>query len=265
MTLWSGKYREWVQPNAKNVLAEVRSLLFQGKYVEADILCKELMGPYTESYLPLGDIHIQFEHGQLAHSYQRILDLEEGIARTEYKVGNVLFTREMFASYPDQVIILHLKASKEKMLNFHVKLTSPLRYKTEIKQERLILKGIAPEEIAPHHVQVDQPLIYGDFEETDAIRFEGQLGANLRDGELLCDADGLHVYNASEITLYFGAATSFKRFENPHSYDSNEPSNILNLQMEKVKDQPFESLKMNHSIDYQQLFKRVQLDQYQCL
>src|SRR4051812_33118753 len=51
-TLWSGSKQDWVCPEAEEILAEIRHLLKEEKYVEADILSKKLMGPYTESYMP---------------------------------------------------------------------------------------------------------------------------------------------------------------------------------------------------------------------
>ena len=55
-TLWSGRPRDWDNPGAKDVLPEIRKAIFAGQYVEADALAKKMMGPYTESYQPLGDL-----------------------------------------------------------------------------------------------------------------------------------------------------------------------------------------------------------------
>ena len=62
-TLWSGYPKDWNNPRAKEVLPKVRELIAQEKYQEADRLCKEMMGPYTQSYLPFGDLHIVMDHG----------------------------------------------------------------------------------------------------------------------------------------------------------------------------------------------------------
>ena len=79
-TLWSGPPGQWDNPGALEVLPRVRELIFQGKYLEADALSKEMMGPFTQSYLPMGDLWITFRHGDLAYSYERSLDLSQGIA-----------------------------------------------------------------------------------------------------------------------------------------------------------------------------------------
>src|SRR5262249_33654103 len=54
-TLWSGAPREWDNPKAKDVLPDIRRAVTDGRYVDADQLSKGMMGPFTESYQPLGD------------------------------------------------------------------------------------------------------------------------------------------------------------------------------------------------------------------
>ena len=82
-TLWSGRPRNWDNPKAKDVLPEIRKAIFAGQYVEADALAKKMMGPYTESYQPLGDLTLTFEHGDVGRAYRRELDLRTGVARRQ--------------------------------------------------------------------------------------------------------------------------------------------------------------------------------------
>jgi alpha-L-fucosidase 2 len=117
-TLWSGGPREWNNPNAPKVLAEVRRLIAEEKYVEADRAARGMQGPYTQSYLPLGDLVLAFEHGDLARSYRRQLDLQSAIADVRYRVGNVNYVREVFSSHPDQVLVVRLSADTPGMITF---------------------------------------------------------------------------------------------------------------------------------------------------
>src|SRR5579884_2720040 len=111
-TLWSGAPHEWNNPHAREVLPEVRRLIRDGDYVGAGWLCKEMMGPYTQSYLPLGDLTLHFYHGDIAQEYRRALDLETGIAQVRYRIGKTLYTREAFISFPDQVVAVHLTCER---------------------------------------------------------------------------------------------------------------------------------------------------------
>src|SRR5215212_8828467 len=64
-TLWSGGPSDWNNPGAREVLPEIRALIHEGKFEEADRLSKRLMGPFTQSYLPAGDLFVTFDHGNL--------------------------------------------------------------------------------------------------------------------------------------------------------------------------------------------------------
>src|SRR5205085_2169929 len=104
-TLWSGGPRDWNNPGAKEILPQVRAAIFAGRYAEAEELCKKMQGPYNESYLPLGDLKLDFPGGNeaTATGYERTLDLDRAVAVTRYTRGGVTFTREAFSSFPDQV------------------------------------------------------------------------------------------------------------------------------------------------------------------
>ena len=76
-TLWSGYPTEWNNPDAKNHLAEIRKLVLENEdYVAADAVCQKLQGPYNQSYLPLADLYLAFEHADSATEYRRDLDLD---------------------------------------------------------------------------------------------------------------------------------------------------------------------------------------------
>ncbi len=252
-TLWSGKPDNRENAAAKETLPRVRRLLADGKYVEADRLCKQMLGPYTQSYLPLGDLLLKFDHGGVAPAYRRSLGLDEGVARVAYRIGGVNYTRELFVSYPDQVIALRLEADRAGMLNLHARLESPLRCRTEGEGRQFVLRGTAPSRVEPSYCDADQPIVYDDadqpivyddaeaivcddadqpivyddadqpivyddadqpivyddVERTASIRFAARLGAVVEDGHQWTDHDGLHIANASRVTLLIAAATSF--------------------------------------------------------
>ena len=54
-TLWSGGPKDWNNPKGPAVLAEVRRLIATEQYAAADVAAKGMQGPFTQSYLPMGD------------------------------------------------------------------------------------------------------------------------------------------------------------------------------------------------------------------
>ncbi|GGH86424.1 alpha-L-fucosidase 2 [Pullulanibacillus pueri] len=259
-TLWSGAPKDWNNPEAKEVLIEVRQLLLAGRYVEAEQLCKKMMGPYTQTYLPFGDLHVHFEHGDEAADYQRSLDLNQGISRVEYTIGDVIYTRNMFASFPDQVIVLHLKASQPGMLTFHAKLDSPLRYFTQAEDNQFIITGKAPDNVDPNYFKSNVPIEYMDPKFTEAMSFVGRIHARVDDdGDVFVNQDGLHIYGASKATLCLSAATSFNGFKRSPNRDGKNPLAISAFHLQKALDYSFKELRKRHVADYQSLFNRTTL------
>ncbi|WP_339308268.1 glycoside hydrolase family 95 protein [Paenibacillus sp. FSL R5-0519] len=126
-TLWSGFPRNGNNPEAKEILPALRDLLREGEFLEADRISRSMLGSYSQSYLPFGNLQLQFEHGKIDGNYTRSLNLQNGDVQIEYRIGNVHYKRQIFASHPDQAIVIRLTASQPGMLNLHASLSSPLR------------------------------------------------------------------------------------------------------------------------------------------
>ena len=62
------------------------------------------------SYQAFGDMHLTLPGHEAATQYRRSLDLGDAVARVTYQVGGVTYTREYFASHPDQVLVVRLTA-----------------------------------------------------------------------------------------------------------------------------------------------------------
>ncbi|GGE52789.1 alpha/beta hydrolase [Pullulanibacillus camelliae] len=258
-TLWSGQPTSWECPDAKAHLETLRHLIKKGRYQEADKYSKHLMGPYTESFMPFGELRLRFEHGNLYQSYTRRLDLDKGMSQVNYRIGNVDYTREIWASYPDQVIVLHLKASEKGCLSFHATLDSLLRHKTKQKEKSFVVQGQAPLYSAPNHQPIGNPIRYDDPKASQALQFAGALTAKTVDGTLHVDQDGLHVIEATEAVLFFSAATNFQSFNCPPKASDKRPVLLACHHLKIALGTPYQVLRERHLSDYQSLYHRVTL------
>lgn len=219
---------------------------------------RQWMGPYTQSYLPMGDLHLQFEHGNIFNGYKRSLDLGKGISYVAYHIGDVQYTREVFASHPDQVIVMRLTASKPGKLNVHAKLDSPLRYTTSAVGEHHVLRGIAPEQVWPNYFRTDDPIVYGEPDRTEAMRFEARLYAVQDGGSMRVDQDGVHIYDASSVTLFISAATSFNGFDQSPGQNSINLGPIAAGFIDMAARLSYDELCNSHIKDYKMLYDRVE-------
>ena len=117
-TLWSGKPVDGNNRDAPKYLSDIRkAVLEEQDYQKADKLCQKMQGLFAESYQPLGNLRLAFEHSGAVKSYRRELNLDTACAKTTYSVDQVQFEREAWVSAPDQVIAFHASANTPGQLN----------------------------------------------------------------------------------------------------------------------------------------------------
>jgi alpha-L-fucosidase 2 len=259
-SLWSGFPRESFNPKARAALPGIRKLLAEKRWLEADALSHDLMGAFTESYLPMGDLRLHFVHGDIGLDYRRSLDIGRAAAEVGYRIGSVHYTREAFVSAPDQVLVLRLKADKPGHLSLDARLDSKLRHHALADDGDLVLRGLCPEHVVPSYWDSDDPVAYGDPQTSRAIRFEMRLAAIHSGGTVTVDAEGLHVRGADEAVFLLAAATTFRGPSSMPDADLSAVSPLVASTIRKAFAKGYSNLLEAHVADYRKYFDRVELD-----
>ncbi|MHA6247419.1 glycoside hydrolase family 95 protein [Pontibacter sp. CAU 1760] len=234
-TVWTGKPADFVNPGARAALPEVRGLLFTGKYAEAQELAQEkMMGNKTveSSYQTLGDLNLHFDTApEQASNYRRELDLETALAKISYRANNVNYTREVFSSAPDQVLVVRLTADQAGALSFGLDLSRPgQKAKLELRGDEITLT---------EHV--------GDG---TGVRMVARLKVLAEGGTVQQQRHGIRIEKADAVTLLLTAATD---------YWQEDPAAKSAGQLTAAAQKPYAILKQNHVADYQHYFQRVNL------
>jgi len=247
--LWSGYPRNLTVPGAADIYKEVRELALAGELVKANELAFKFQAGRTAAYLPLGDLHIQFNAKGKVEHYKRGLDLQTATAFTEYAQNGVTYRREYFASHPDQVIAVKLTASAA--FSCEISLTSPLKTSPECANGTLLLRGECPGEFPDEGKH-----IYHKQHDKRGIQFLAGVRA-FGDGEITCKAKSLAVENATECVLLFACETSFNGY-NRHPFLQGK--NFEAPVMERLRPgEGYANLHAAHVEDYQKLYNRVDL------
>jgi alpha-L-fucosidase 2 len=129
-TLWQGQPHDYARPSAREHLPEIRKLLFDGNAKQAGEVARQtfLGDPSRQkAYQPFGDLRIHFTGLTNVTDYRRDLNLDSAVASTTYRANGVLYQRQAFASYPDQVIVLRFTADQPGAISFTLKMDSPQR------------------------------------------------------------------------------------------------------------------------------------------
>lgn len=250
-TLWSGGPSNGDNPAARKALPEIRKALFEGRWDEVDEIAKRMQGPYSESYLPLGDLRLDFPVSG-ATEYRRELDLDSAVSTVTYTAGGVRYRREAFISHPAKTFVLRLSADRPGSVSFTARLDSKLSFSTEASGQRLSLVGRAPKYIAPEAwAKEGQP-------NEEGMRFAAVLDVKARGGKTLRDGATITVQNADEVVLVLAAATSFRGADKPNGEDENEVVVKCAAMLGAVRG-TFADLRKTHIADYRRLFRRVTL------
>ncbi len=242
-TLWDGYAMDANNPQAKAALAEVRRLLFAGRNAEAsDLAGKTMMGVpcRVKSYQPVGDLDLKFTHDGPVTDYRRDLDLRDGIASVRYRAGDACCRRDVFASTPDNVIVIHLTADKPAKVNLRLGLTRSQDATTvNDPQEpaRLILRG--------------RVNCKDDAGRDVGMRFECHVLAMPVNGKLTATGGALAIKGADAVTLLVTAATSYR---------GDEPEDLCREQIAAASRKSFGALRAAHVEEHAAWMDRVQMD-----
>lgn len=261
-TLWSGYPRSHDVPGAREYYVQARRLVREKKYCEAQELIEEnVLGQFTQSYLPLGELILDMIHPEgEASDYRRWLDLERAVCGLRYRVGEVGYTRETFVSAPDQVMVMRISADKEGKVSLRAGYTCQLRAAVSVEDHCLILDGIAPSQVDPSYVDSENPVIYEEDPEKKGMRFCAMLAIVPKGGELKELLEGMEVTGTDSVTLYLAARTSFNGPFCQPFLDGKPYRENCEKDLRAARESDFESLAARHVEDHQTYFNRVRMD-----
>ncbi|TKT90438.1 glycoside hydrolase family 95 protein [Dyadobacter frigoris] len=261
-SLWSGgPVNTNPNPGAVKYLPQIRKALANEDFKLAEALTKKMQGLFTESYEPLGDLIIKQNFSSNPTDYRRELDISNALSLTKFTVDGVEYSREIFISAPDQIMIIKLKASKKGALNFTASTQSPLVYNNVvIAQDQIAMKGQAPSHTDPSYMEsMELPVVYNDPDRCKGMRFELRVKVKESDGKVMADSAGLHITDASEVVLLLSAATSFNGFDKCPDKDGKDEVELVENYLRPALTKTFDTLKGDHISDYHQYFNRVNL------
>lgn len=258
-TLWAGKpIKAAGGTDHAPHLEAVRKALFAEDYRGADSLVRRLQGAFSESYAPLGDLHISMDVPGNIEAYQRSLDLENAMAQTRFAADGTTYSREVFVSYPQQVIVIRLKATGKNKINCRFHFSGLLPAKTWSQNGQLAYRGHAPIHAEPSY-RGDMPnaVVY---DSVNAMRFLALLKITRTDGKVEEKPDALHLSEATDAIIVISMATSFIGYnKNPGTEGKNEWLQAGN-NLKKASGLPFLHLWQSHTADYRRYFNRLSID-----
>ena len=225
-------------------LPEARRLIFAGKYGEAhDLIGEKMMARPLQQmpYEPVGDLTLSFPGHGAVNDYRRELDLDTATVSVRYTVNGVRFSREVFSSPVNQVVVVRLTADQPGQVSFTATMKTPQKATVATEgRDTLVLRGRngSARGIA------------------GALKFEARVRAFAQGGEITTAADSLTITAADSATLLLAGATSYRSFKDV----SGDPELATKNCLAKAGRRTFDELRHSHVAEHQRLFRRVHLD-----
>ncbi|WP_346238336.1 glycoside hydrolase family 95 protein [Niabella insulamsoli] len=258
-TLWAGQPVDAgsINPQAKNYLQPVRKALFEEDYKTADALVRKMQGPFSESYAPLGNIYFSFDHQGVPVDYRRELDIQNAVTKVSYMLDETLYTRESFASFPGQVIVVRFTAKGKNKLNFSIRFDSRLKASVSGQSNMLQMNGWAPVHAEPNYRGNMENAVVDDT--VHAMRYSAVVRLLSTDGKQAASDTSLALSDATEAVLLLSMATSYNGYQNNPGTDGKDEKALALSYLTKHAGTDFKTLYKNHTADFRKYFDRVSL------
>ena len=244
-TVWQGSRTDRLNPQAADAVPRIRQLLLQSKGLDgakigaAEKLAHQSMiavPPGMPGHSTLGDLYLRAPQDKDVTDYRRQLDIDTGVATTTYVSGHVHYTREVFASFPDQVIVVRLTSDHPGHISFRTSMDRPADFAVRAAgTDRLVLRE------GPDH--------------KDQIRFAGEVLVLPQGGRLHSEAKELVVDSADSVVLLIAAATDFKG----GPFAGGDPEAQCNRILDRARTKSIDSLLKAHIGDHETLFRTTGL------
>ena len=255
-TIWAGQPNNVVNPNAKKALPEVRQLIFEGKYKEAQDLANAQVMPQAAGknmgmpFQPFGDLYIAMPGHADYRNYERWLDLDNARSVVKYEVDGVQYMRETIAPLGGhEVIAVRLTASEKGKITFTANMTTP--------HENPL---VGSEEIKVKSEKFATATLLGVSSKHEGlkgkVRFMGRMAVQTKGGKVSGSNGNISVVGADEATLYLAVGTNVKSYKDITGDEEAQSRERLQGAMTLG----YEALKDLHEKTYHKYYDRVKLD-----
>jgi len=241
-TLWSGSPNRNDNPQALDSLELIRKLIFEGKQKQAEQLANKAIiskQSHGQMFEPAGELHLSFPGHDTYSDYYRELDLERAVSKTTYTVGDVQYTRMVFASFADRVIVIRLTASKPGSLSFTASYSSP--------QPQVGVRTLGSRQLTFSGTTIDHEGVKG------LVRYKGITEFKPDGGSASTTDSTISITNANSATIYISVATNFNSYLDLSGDEQKRAASFLS----KAVSKPYSEMLKTHISAYQKYFNRV--------
>ncbi len=290
-TLYAGAPSACGKARIREHVDRVFGMIQAGRYAEADrFVTEHMLGRNHQTYTTLGKLRLLFQHrgGGEVEEYRRQLDLSRAVVSCRYRSGGARYSREVFATAPDDVIVIRLSCTRAASISFTAWFETPHRH---AKMAPAGGDGLALSAKLPMHAcnrtigQIrnmgdagkypwlfdedgtlladagdEDRVVYAAHPQGRGMDFRVALRALVDGGRVSSGADGLIVSDADRVTLVLAADSTFAGFDTPPDRGGVDPAEMCARRLARAAKLGYGRLYRRHRDDYRRLYGRVKLD-----
>jgi alpha-L-fucosidase 2 len=251
-SFWSGRPHDYNDTNALRYFPQIRDLALAEKLEEAEIMTDEHfygVPRAQQAYEPIGNLLLSFEDVGNARDYRRELDLETGVAKISYTAGDAILTREVFASYPDRVLVMHISGDKPGRVSVEARMKSPYLDASTEMPGRLVMNG-SWKKVGEETNWLIAPV------QGQGLKFQTELVAWPQGGSSEAVNGTLRIQKADAVTFILTIATSYLNYTNI----GGDPPALCRQILSRAAAKDYATLRQRHEADFRGLMSRVHLN-----
>lgn len=259
-TLWSGRPEQNEKTFDTSALPEVRQLIGEGKYAEAqDRISAAMPNTHSQGYLPAGEVLVELIGADTRpEEYVRALDLETAVLSDSYTLVRTRqgqhqvvnrVTRESFLSAADQALVY--RVHMEHPADFRIVTACDLRHTVQAENGVLTLDGVCPAEANKYDTVVRY--------EGESVCYRIALRVVPEDGKPYGAGAALWLCGCTGFTMYLTIETSFAGYDRMPLSEGREYKERALAVLDAACARSYDELRRRHIEDYGALFGRVSL------
>ncbi|MDR2423253.1 MAG: glycoside hydrolase N-terminal domain-containing protein [Prevotellaceae bacterium] len=243
-TLWAGGPYNPNNPKGFEATKKIREYAFAHDWLAADNETWKLGSTpeHVQLYQPMARLNMRWEGHETAkaENYRRYLCMDSAIAGVDYRLNGVNYSRRVFASFPQQAIVMRFTADRKGSINLEHWFTSlQPSAKSRIEgADVIVMEGTTISEFPQQTVLPPQ------------MRWQTRLKVIPEGGVLTANGEGLTVKNADAVTLILVGATNWVAWNDVSADEKRRCTDYL-ANAEKL---PYNELLKRHLDDYCPLF-----------
>lgn len=206
------------------------------------------------------ELMLDFGH-EGATDYEMSLSLEDAVCRVGYTFEGTRYTRTVFTSHPDKVMVIRLESDRKKSVS--VKIAPEIPFLGDYTLE----EGDGMAKRGRVTANGNKITLSGELEYYGVL-YEGLFTVNHEGGECISNGAALSVKDADSVTVIFSCATNYQLSEQIFACDEPKeklrgfpaPVGEVCAAVENAVSIGYDKLLERHISDYRAMFCRVKLN-----